>query len=235
MSTTHSHILPLPKAVLGLKIAQLVIAVVVLGLAAYGVTFVAFDGDSLMLFTALVTMIITVYYIVAVTALTSAYNYWAILGLDIFAIVFWIISMSLLAWEVAAFSWAVSDYSGYSSCGYDAYGYYTCDKKRDINLTKRATTDVYTYRNALAAAAGLGGLEFILFIVTLVMTAIHLHRHRKAGGHCTPGALHTAPVTHEQKGVELQGGAQPQQQQYYQAPPQEYQAPPQHDQQVASA
>lgn len=48
---SHSHILPLPKAVFGLRIAQLVIAIVILGLAAYGVTFFAFDGDSLMLFT----------------------------------------------------------------------------------------------------------------------------------------------------------------------------------------
>jgi len=196
MST--SHILPLPKAVFGLRIAQLVIAIVILGLAAYGVTFFAFDGDSLMLFTTLATMIITVYYIVAITALPAAYNYWAILSLDIFAVVFWVISFSLLAWEVAAYGWAVS-YS-YSYC--DAYGY--CYKKRDLEA--RATTNVYTYRNALAAAAGLGGLEFILFIVTLVITAIYLHRHRKAGGHCSPNALNTAgaPVTHEQKDVELQ-------------------------------
>lgn len=50
MSST-SHILPLPKAVFGLKIAQLVLSVVILGLCAYGVTFVVFDGDALMLFT----------------------------------------------------------------------------------------------------------------------------------------------------------------------------------------
>jgi hypothetical protein len=166
-------------------------------------------------------MIITVYYIVAVTALPAAYNYWAILSLDIFAIVFWVISFSLLAWEVAAYGWAVS-YS-YSYC--DAYGY--CYKKRDLEA--RATTNVYTYRNALAAAAGLGGLELyiesyhifetlltfhsILFIVTLVITSIYLHRHRKAGGHSTTNALNTAPapVTNEQKDVELQAnnGQQP--------------------------
>ncbi|OBT40519.1 hypothetical protein VE00_08992 [Pseudogymnoascus sp. WSF 3629] len=222
MST--NHILPLPKAVFALKIVQLVIAIVVLGLAAYGVTFIAFDGDSLMLFTTLATIIIAVYYIIATTALTSAYNYWAILGLDIFGIIFWLISFALLAWEVAVFGWGLYDY-GYSG-GSTCYDYPYCTKKRDVSsvIGKRATMDVYTYRNALAAAAGLGGLEFILFIVTLVITSIYLHRHRKAGGHCMPGALHTAPVTQEQKGVELQG----QQQQQY------YPAPPQHDQQVTS-
>jgi hypothetical protein len=79
------------------------------------------------------------------------YNYWAVLGLDIFAIVFWITSFSLLASEVAAYN--------ISSCDYYYYGY--CYKKRDLNfLPKRyATTDIVTYRNSMAAASGLGGLE----------------------------------------------------------------------------
>src|SRR3954454_5546006 len=170
MST--NHILPLSKAVFGLKIAQLVVAVVILGLAAYGVTFVAFDGDSLSLFMvnlspthpqvhptngiqALATMIITVYYIVATTALTVAYNYWAILALDIFAIVFWLISFALLGSEIAVYGWGYSYSSSGSSYCYAGY----CIKKRDVGIEKRATTDYYTYRNAMAAAAGLGGLE----------------------------------------------------------------------------
>jgi len=203
MST--SHVLPLPKAVFGLRIAQLVLAVVILGLAAYGVTFFAFDGDSLMLFTTLATMIITIYYIVAVVALPAAYNYWAVLSLDIFAIIFWLISFALLASEISGYGWGVSySYSGSSYC--DAYGY--CYKKRDNSVAKRATTNVYTYRDALAAAAGLGGLEFILFIVTLVITSIYLHRHRKAGGHSSAYATQASPVTQEQKDVELQAGQQ---------------------------
>jgi hypothetical protein len=31
--------------------------------------------------------------------------------------------------------------------------------------------------------------DSIFFIVTLVMTSVWLHRHRKAGGHCTPGRV----------------------------------------------
>lgn len=63
MST--DHVLPLPKVVFALKIAQLVIAVIVLGLAAYGVTFIAFDGDCLMLFTVRIPIhvVITLYNI----------------------------------------------------------------------------------------------------------------------------------------------------------------------------
>jgi hypothetical protein len=80
-----------------------------------------------------------------------AYNYWAILGLDIFAIVFWIIAFPLLASNVASFDTFISD------C--DFYGYNICyKKKRGVGLVKR-DVNVYTYRNAMAAAAGLGGLE----------------------------------------------------------------------------
>jgi hypothetical protein len=84
------------------------------------------------------------------------YNYWAILGLDIFAIVFWIISFSLLASEVAAYK--IVTYTDY--CAYYYYGY--CVKKR--SLEERATDGVYTYRNSMAAAAGLGGLELYVHI-----------------------------------------------------------------------
>jgi len=183
-----------PKFLIFLRIAQFALAIILLGLTAYGVTFIAFDGDSLMLFTSLATMIIVGYILASEMLVTGLYNYWAILGLDIFAMIFWLISFALLASEVAAFS--IIDY---------CYGYY-CYKKRDFSdLSKRATTNPHTYRNAMAAASGLGALEFILFIITLVFTALALHRHRLNGGHCMPGRMGTGPNTTAAKtDVELQ-------------------------------
>jgi len=198
-STDRSHIIAAPAFLLGFRIAQLVVAVAVLGLAAYGVTFVSFDGDALSLFTALASIIIVVYVLAASIALPVAYNYWAILGLDIFAIVFWLISFALLASEVAAYSVVDYTYTDYSCYYYD-----DCSKKRDLGLDKRATTTVATYRNAMAACAGLGGLEFILFIITLVIFSIHLHRHRAAGGHCMPNSANTNNITTEPKNYEMQ-------------------------------
>jgi hypothetical protein len=102
-------------------------------------------------------MIISIYVIVAETGAPVLYNYWAILGLDIFAIVFWITSFSLLASEVAAYhivTYTVDD------CAYYYFGY--CVKKR--SLEERATGGVYTYRNSMAAASGLGGLELYVHI-----------------------------------------------------------------------
>ncbi len=51
MVASRDHILALPKAMLGLRILQLSVALGCLGLSAYGVTFYVFDGDCLMLFT----------------------------------------------------------------------------------------------------------------------------------------------------------------------------------------
>jgi hypothetical protein len=85
------------------------------------------------------------------------YNYWAILGLDIFAIVFWLISFALLASEVAAYR--IVTYTA-NDCYYSYAGVCYYKRSRALEtLAKRATTNVYTYRNAMAAASGLGGLE----------------------------------------------------------------------------
>ncbi|KAL3421671.1 integral membrane protein [Phlyctema vagabunda] len=40
----------------------------------------------------------------------------------------------------------------------------------------------------MSAAAALGGVEFGLFTIALVVFSLPLHRHRAAGGHCLPVA-----------------------------------------------
>jgi len=246
--SSREHILQVPVVVTGLRIVQLVVALATLGLAAYGVTYLSFDGDDLTLFTAVCTLIIVVYNLVAAIAVPAMYNYWAILGLDIFGVVFWLVSFALLASEVAAYQIVTYTFDT-SSCNYYYAG--VCYKKRSLNfLAKRvATTNVYTYRNALAAASGLGGLEFLLFIATLAITGVFLHRHRTAGGHCMPGSFAGGAANAEPKPVELQqnsgsDGQQAVYQQvhvYQQQPIQEqvYQQQPIHaaqqDQQIASA
>jgi hypothetical protein len=48
--------------------------------------------------------------------------------------------------------------------------------------------------------------DSIFFIVTLVITSVWLHRHRKAGGHCTPGRV--AAASQNGQKTELPGGQQ---------------------------
>jgi len=221
MAVGRHHILVLPKGFIALRILQLVTAVAILGLAAYGIHFVSFDGIDLTMFTAIATMIITVYIIVAEFAVPVIYNYWAILGLDIFAVIFWIISFPLLASEVADFV-VFDNYNNDYTCSYYIGDY--CVYKRSLGLSKRFWIDSSTtYRNAMAAAAGLGGLEFILFVISLVFTGIWLHRHRKAGGHCMPNST-AAQVAGPATSYPVEPKVNPDQGEY---PPQGAYAPPQ--------
>ncbi|KIM92933.1 hypothetical protein OIDMADRAFT_62057 [Oidiodendron maius Zn] len=187
MNTSRDHVLKIaPTFLLVFRSLQLATAVAILGLAAYGENYYSFDGDGLMLFTAIATIIITVYIIVSSTATPVAYNYWAILGLDIFAVIFWIVAFALLASEVAPFNAVTYPSVTTPNCIYYVYGF-CVRNKRGLGLAKRIFS-LGTYRNALAAAAGLGGLEFGLFVTTLVFTSIGLHKHRKASGHCMPNS-----------------------------------------------
>ncbi|KAH6715284.1 hypothetical protein BKA61DRAFT_604134 [Leptodontidium sp. MPI-SDFR-AT-0119] len=179
MTLDRSHIPALPAFTFYLRYAQLVVAIVVLGLSAYVVTYFAYSGASLSLFTAIATLVIAIYNIVTIIIHPAFYNYWAVIGLDTFALIFWLISFSLLASEAAAWS-IITHYS--DNCAYSTTAY--CYRKRA--LVQKRSTDYRTYRNAMAAGAGLGGLEFVLFAITLDFSLLAVLKHRRTGGHCVP-------------------------------------------------
>jgi hypothetical protein len=71
-----------------------------------------------------------------------------------------VVSFPLLASEIANATYYYTDYSssGYD-CLYEYDGYCYYKHKRGLEIVKRATTTIYTYQNAMIAAAALGGLE----------------------------------------------------------------------------
>ncbi|KAI1433859.1 hypothetical protein GGR50DRAFT_695709 [Xylaria sp. CBS 124048] len=186
----REHILLYPKGFVATRIIQLVIGIACLGLSAYAISVLPITGIALTLFTSLATIISSIYLLVAHFGSPKAYNYWAILGLDIFLVIFWLISFALLA--------AQSDsIIALSNSGYYYY-YYGSDSDA-----------VSIYGAICAAAAGLGGVEWVIYVVTLVIHSIALHRHRKAGLHVMPG-VHGDAGAQEQK-IQMQ----PQQPQAY--------------------
>jgi hypothetical protein len=70
-------------------------------------------------------------------------------------VLFWVVSFAYLAYEVASVQ--IITYT-YDDCLYYYAGVCYYKNKRGLGISKRTTT-VYTYRNVMAAAAGLGGLE----------------------------------------------------------------------------
>jgi hypothetical protein len=117
---------------------------------------------SLRLLTQSIATIIVVLYSVLtyhIEAWHAAYNYWAVLALDIFAIIFWLSSMASLAATRSRYIFPVV-YTGFI-CP-DDYDSYDCAiKKRDLDLMKR---DIATssYLDMMSASAGLAGLEMFL-------------------------------------------------------------------------
>ncbi|KAH7393186.1 hypothetical protein BKA64DRAFT_755232 [Cadophora sp. MPI-SDFR-AT-0126] len=196
MSLERSHVPKLPAFTFYLRYAQLLVAMAVLGLSAYVVTCFAYSGASLSLFTAITTIIITIYYIVTITLRPVFFNYCAVIGLDILALIFWLISFALLASEAA--SWSIMTHFG-DNCAFSTTAY--CYKKRA--LVQNRSTDYRTYRNAMAASAGLGGLEFVLFVVTLGSTALAVLKHMRTGGNCVPSpeADHVAAEQRDQESL----------------------------------
>jgi hypothetical protein len=103
----------------------------------------------------LATFIVVGYFLIThyAAACQAAYNYWAVLALDIFAIIFWLSSMAHLAATRSVFIYPteIIDCVNYGFGG-------ICYKKRDADITKR---DVATigYLDMMSASAGLAGLE----------------------------------------------------------------------------
>ncbi|KAH7086015.1 hypothetical protein BKA63DRAFT_549020 [Paraphoma chrysanthemicola] len=174
----REHIPIYPRGFIALRIVQLVLGVIILGLCSFGVAGYAFSGDILMLFTALATIITGIYLLVAEYSSRSLYNYWAILGLDIFLVIFWLCSFALLASQVSYISYLFGT-SYYSYSYYDKYSF---------------SGATISWFSCLATAAGLGGVQFALFITSLTIHGIVLHRHRMAGLHCTPRLDQSHPV-----------------------------------------
>jgi hypothetical protein len=86
-------------------------------------------------------------------AAPKAYNFWAVLALEIFEVFFWLITFALLA--------ALADTWTYD-CSFDPYyGYYDCYKKRDFTPRKRASsgTSLSTYYGVMVASAVIAAIE----------------------------------------------------------------------------
>ncbi|RFU29214.1 hypothetical protein B7463_g7115, partial [Scytalidium lignicola] len=172
-----SDIITLPKWTYALRGLQIFFSIVVLGLSAYGVYWLHFSSWGFAIFTCIATWIMLTYILVVnlVESSRGAYNYWAVLALEVVSVIFWLSAMAALAATRATFTVPTT----INECVHTDNGG-VCDKKRDVsgNLYKRAYVATDSYLDMMSAAAGISAIEMILFIVTLVVFSINLHRHR---------------------------------------------------------
>ncbi|KAF2810328.1 uncharacterized protein BDZ99DRAFT_563235 [Mytilinidion resinicola] len=154
---TASHVVDSPKWTIIVRGLQVVLAVAILGMSAYGIYWVAFGAFILSLITSLGTFIIVGYSVATsrIASLHSAYNYWAVLALDILAAIFWLASMADLAATRTSFKYPTT-INGCVNYGYGGI----CYRKRD--LEKRAVA-TYGYLDMMSACAGLSALNMSVF------------------------------------------------------------------------
>ncbi|EGZ77536.1 hypothetical protein NEUTE2DRAFT_124134 [Neurospora tetrasperma FGSC 2509] len=222
----REHIPLYPKGFIAIRIIQLIIAILIAGLSAFGVHIFAFDGDVLILAVAVMTLISSTYHLITRFSTPKAYNYWAVLAVDILVLVLWLASFALLASEIIWFFtlWTSSSESIPTVDPYyddfipdeDSYDPYTYgilaalkgavgNKARssggddgrygdsglndiydDGGYDKSAVVATLIAPICVIAAAALGGIEFILHLISLIIHSVFLHRHRAAGLHSKP-------------------------------------------------
>ncbi|EGO52709.1 hypothetical protein NEUTE1DRAFT_114638 [Neurospora tetrasperma FGSC 2508] len=237
----REHIPLYPKGFITIRIIQLIIAILIAGLSAFGVHIFAFDGDVLILAVAVMTLISSTYHLITRFSTPKAYNYWAVLAVDILVLVLWLAAFALLASEIIWFFtlWTSSSESIPTVDPYyddftpdeDSYDFYTYGilaalKGGAVGSKARSSGGDddgrygdsgldYIYDNdggydesavvatlvapiCVIAAAALGGIEFILHLVSLIIHSVFLHRHRAAGLHSKP--VQSSPSSNSNSG-----------------------------------
>ncbi|GAB1743926.1 hypothetical protein NU219Hw_g972t1 [Hortaea werneckii] len=165
----RDHMLQMPRAVWILHILQLIIAVLVTALSAFMVYVIPYNATIFSIFTGSYSILILIYYFVAVHASPKLYNCIALLALEVLALVFWLACFAALAALYAILVYIGEYYV------YDSY------RKRDLYMLSVAYTAV------LIACLAISVVNFIFYCVTLGFTCTAIHRHRKAGQPFTAG------------------------------------------------
>ncbi|KAH0536703.1 hypothetical protein FGG08_006444 [Glutinoglossum americanum] len=215
---------------MGALFAVLVIALVAYSTYIYQATYMV-QAYGVNLFTGPLTLFVLAYNTLSPIFAASLYNLWAALALEILTVIMWLVSFAILA----------SYSAGFGIFYYTDYYLYNYNYKRSLTYG-----NLETAWQTGAAASGIGGLEFVLWIITLVIFSIFLHRHRaqqpppaypaQAAGYDTQATKMTSMPPQQSIPVQQTYPQEANPQQYSSPPPnpqQQYQPPPPVQQQYA--
>jgi hypothetical protein len=100
-------------------------------------------------FSRLRTLFTSIYYLVVRFSQPAGYNYWAVLGLDIFLVIMWLSQFAALGADASAYR---AYYSTHSSRYYSGY--------------------VSLWYALMAAGAGLGAIELYVFFLFFIPSTV---------------------------------------------------------------
>ena len=153
---THSHIGHTPAWFFPVRILQGILAIVTLALSAFVIDEIgeAYDdyewnGLGLNIFTSILTFAFLAYIFLTGFKFVRAYNMWAVLGLEIACVIFWLVTFALLADHA-------KDGNDAKKAANRFEDYFRLDTRSENNEI-----------NSLTAAAVLSAINFLLFCITL--------------------------------------------------------------------
>lgn len=212
----NMEVVPMPRWSSLVGCARVLLAIAVLGLTAAstaiwggydefiftlftvsGILLSSWSVEILMERKASASLLVFVYYFVALSRQPGLYNRWAVLGLEIFGVAFWLVSFLLLA------HWT-SVYNAYWFGENGSYGWWNAPYAPDEigfrkrSILKRSTNKYHTGVVLAGTAAGLGGVELyvpalacsqcdrpmlicrnsVLYTLTLIVFGTSLHQQR---------------------------------------------------------
>ncbi|CAJ2507081.1 Uu.00g082670.m01.CDS01 [Anthostomella pinea] len=202
------RLIPTPKWFIALRVLQIVIAVVVVGLAGWWIHGLYYDALGFAIFCGLFTWIIALYAILTehTPACRRAYNTWAILALDGVMVVFWLAALGAVAHLRSTFTVDVQ-----ASCSSDGSavnsGHCTVYNKRNDDDVVGVATD-----GALAVLSGIAGICAIVMLLFVATFAYVCHYFRLAYVGREGGGSDGGEAEKGAGATELNAGIPPQQQ-----------------------
>ncbi|CAI6090464.1 hypothetical protein V2G26_005989 [Clonostachys chloroleuca] len=172
------QILETPIWLLGARIAQAVLALIIMAMAGVLMHGAYLDVHGLCVATGLFTWIVVAYNILSekLPALHKIYNVIAVIALDGFMMILWLATFAATAAKRASFIYNVNVNSCYNDGS--LINSTTCAKR---SLVTRATLLFKSGQAMMSANAGLGALVWLLFIATFTWTMVFFFKGRKEG------------------------------------------------------
>ncbi|KAF2132201.1 hypothetical protein P153DRAFT_383088 [Dothidotthia symphoricarpi CBS 119687] len=156
-----------------LHASQLVLAIVVLGLAVYGVQHVRYNVLIYSLVVALCTNLVCMYRFISRTVLRKLDNEYVALGLYIWMFVLWVVDLGLVA--NLAMVW------GDSECAPDSWDGSKCTIHSKQHVYRSATSPHRAYHKALIAIACLAAVQVVLWTATIaILLRVSMNRRLNA-------------------------------------------------------
>ncbi|KAI0486680.1 hypothetical protein F4859DRAFT_309917 [Xylaria cf. heliscus] len=157
-------LIPTPKWFIGLRAAQIVVALIIVALSGYLIHGYYADPQGIAIASGIFTWIIALYAILTEhsAGCRSGYNTWAILSLDFLMIVLWLASLGANAAFRASFVVPVNA---------DCYDDGSTVNAGHCVIYKREAVAGPTGRAVISAVAGISAINLLLFVATFAYVA----------------------------------------------------------------